>query len=71
MVRGILKRDEKRRKRIKDAGIDYECPELVSEYLILLNLGVIWFLSLILDSSPEVKYKTLCASQHLIVNACV
>ncbi|XP_020102343.1 MKI67 FHA domain-interacting nucleolar phosphoprotein-like [Ananas comosus] len=29
MVRGILKRDEKRRKRIKDAGIDYECPELV------------------------------------------
>ncbi|ONK62800.1 uncharacterized protein A4U43_C07F8270 [Asparagus officinalis] len=31
MVKGILKRDEKRRKRIEAAGIDYECPELVGE----------------------------------------
>lgn len=31
MVEGILKRDEKRRKRIKEAGIEYECPELVSQ----------------------------------------
>ncbi|KAL6900854.1 hypothetical protein ACP4OV_005530 [Aristida adscensionis] len=29
MVEGIVKRDEKRRKRIKAAGIDYECPALV------------------------------------------
>ncbi|XP_008793335.1 MKI67 FHA domain-interacting nucleolar phosphoprotein-like [Phoenix dactylifera] len=29
MVQGILKRDEKRRKRIKAAGIDYECPDFV------------------------------------------
>ncbi|XP_008781225.1 MKI67 FHA domain-interacting nucleolar phosphoprotein-like isoform X2 [Phoenix dactylifera] len=29
MVHGILKRDEKRRKRIKAAGIDYECPDFV------------------------------------------
>ncbi|KAJ3682963.1 hypothetical protein LUZ60_013190 [Juncus effusus] len=31
MVEGILKRDEKRRKRIKEAGIDYECPSLVGK----------------------------------------
>ncbi|KAF3322579.1 MKI67 FHA domain-interacting nucleolar phosphoprotein-like isoform X2 [Carex littledalei] len=31
MVEGILKRDEKRRKRIKEAGIEYECPELVGK----------------------------------------
>ncbi|KAJ4793236.1 MKI67 FHA domain-interacting nucleolar phosphoprotein-like, partial [Rhynchospora pubera] len=31
MVQAILKRDEKRRKRIKEAGIDYECPELVGK----------------------------------------
>ncbi|XP_019706171.1 uncharacterized protein [Elaeis guineensis] len=29
MVQGILKRDEKRRKQIKAAGIDYECPDFV------------------------------------------
>ncbi|RCV05551.1 hypothetical protein SEVIR_1G090500v4 [Setaria viridis] len=29
MVEGIVKRDEKRRKRIKAAGIDYECPALL------------------------------------------
>ncbi|KAL0924379.1 hypothetical protein M5K25_005201 [Dendrobium thyrsiflorum] len=29
LVQGILKRDAKRRKRIKDAGIEYECPVFV------------------------------------------
>jgi len=29
MVEGIVKRDEKRRKRIQAAGIDYECPALI------------------------------------------
>ncbi|KAG1338869.1 MKI67 FHA domain-interacting nucleolar phosphoprotein-like [Cocos nucifera] len=29
MVQGIFKRDEKRRKRIKAAGIDNECPDFV------------------------------------------
>lgn len=29
LIRGIMKRDEKRRKRIEAAGIDYECPEFV------------------------------------------
>ncbi|KAG0491087.1 hypothetical protein HPP92_007950 [Vanilla planifolia] len=29
LVKGILKRDEKRRQRIKDAGIDYNCPDFV------------------------------------------
>lgn len=29
LVEGILKRDQKRRKRIEAAGIDYECPEFV------------------------------------------
>jgi nucleolar protein 15 len=29
LVEGIVKRDEKRRKRIKAAGIDYECPALI------------------------------------------
>ncbi|XP_048322104.1 uncharacterized protein LOC125419684 [Ziziphus jujuba] len=29
LVEQIIKRDEKRRKRIEAAGIDYECPEIV------------------------------------------
>lgn len=29
LVAGVLKRDQKRRKRIEAAGIDYECPEIV------------------------------------------
>ncbi|KAI7735949.1 hypothetical protein M8C21_022361 [Ambrosia artemisiifolia] len=29
LVDGILKRDQKRRKKIEAAGIDYECPEIV------------------------------------------
>jgi len=29
MVEGIVKRDEKRRKRIQAAGIDYKCPALI------------------------------------------
>ncbi|CAL9095815.1 unnamed protein product [Musa acuminata var. zebrina] len=29
MIQGIQKRDKKRRNRIKAAGIDYECPDLV------------------------------------------
>ncbi|KAK1372976.1 RNA-binding (RRM/RBD/RNP motifs) family protein [Heracleum sosnowskyi] len=29
LVERIMKRDEKRRKRIEDAGIDYKCPEIV------------------------------------------
>jgi hypothetical protein len=37
MVEGIVKRDEKRRKRIQAAGIDYECPALVSSNLLLVN----------------------------------
>lgn len=28
-----MKRDKKRRKRIEAAGIDYECPEIVSFFL--------------------------------------
>jgi nucleolar protein 15 len=37
MVEGIVKRDEKRRKRIQAAGIDYECPALVSSNLLVVN----------------------------------
>eukprot|EP00262_Sarcandra_glabra_P001497 TRINITY_DN11619_c0_g1_i1.p1 TRINITY_DN11619_c0_g1~~TRINITY_DN11619_c0_g1_i1.p1 ORF type:complete len:220 (+),score=44.51 TRINITY_DN11619_c0_g1_i1:69-728(+) len=29
LVQGILRRDQRRRKRIGAAGIDYECPEIV------------------------------------------
>ncbi|XP_010245768.1 PREDICTED: MKI67 FHA domain-interacting nucleolar phosphoprotein-like [Nelumbo nucifera] len=29
LIKGILKRDQKRRKRIEAAGIEYECPEIV------------------------------------------
>ncbi|XP_077241188.1 RNA-binding (RRM/RBD/RNP motifs) family protein [Tasmannia lanceolata] len=29
MVQGILKRDQRRRKKLEAAGIDYECPEIV------------------------------------------
>ncbi|KAJ1695213.1 hypothetical protein LUZ63_011911 [Rhynchospora breviuscula] len=31
MVQAILKQDEKRRERIKEAGIDYEYPELIGK----------------------------------------
>lgn len=34
LVQKILKRDEKRRKRIEAAGIDYEWPEIVSILLL-------------------------------------
>jgi hypothetical protein len=30
LVERVMKRDKKRRKRIEAAGIDYECPEIVS-----------------------------------------
>lgn len=30
MLQKVVKRDQKRRKRIEAAGIEYECPELVS-----------------------------------------
>ncbi|KAA8534518.1 hypothetical protein F0562_032035, partial [Nyssa sinensis] len=33
LVGGIMKRDQKRRKRIEAAGIDYECPEIVGRNL--------------------------------------
>lgn len=39
MIKGILKRDEKRRNRIKAAGVEYECPDLVSESAYLFELG--------------------------------
>lgn len=42
LIRGIMKRDEKRRKRIEAAGIDYECPEFVrfnSLYFLLYIVG--------------------------------
>ncbi|KAL3523548.1 hypothetical protein ACH5RR_016382 [Cinchona calisaya] len=29
LVEGVMKRDQKRRKRIEAAGIDYQCPEIV------------------------------------------
>ncbi|RWW32680.1 hypothetical protein GW17_00002647 [Ensete ventricosum] len=38
MIKGILKRDEKRRKRIMDAGVKYECADLVSESVNLFEL---------------------------------
>jgi len=34
LVERILKHDQKRRKRIEAAGIDYECPEIVSLLLL-------------------------------------
>jgi len=30
LVDRVMKRDKKRRKKIEAAGIDYECPEIVS-----------------------------------------
>lgn len=36
LVERILKHDQKRRKRIEAAGIDYECPEIVSLLLLWL-----------------------------------
>ena len=40
LVEKIIKRDEKRRKRIEAAGIDYECPEIVRILLFSLLLAL-------------------------------
>lgn len=40
LVQGIVKRNDKRRKRIKAAGIDYECPDLVNEIVFFLLVYV-------------------------------
>lgn len=36
LVERILKRDQARQKRIRAAGIDYECPEIVRSFLFLI-----------------------------------
>ncbi|KAJ0701961.1 putative RNA recognition motif domain, nucleotide-binding alpha-beta plait domain superfamily [Helianthus annuus] len=41
LVDGILKRDQKRRRKIEAAGIEYECPEIVSIYLHLCYIHII------------------------------
>jgi nucleolar protein 15 len=38
LVGRIMKRDEKRRKKIEAAGLDYECPEFVRALIIFLLL---------------------------------
>jgi hypothetical protein len=38
LVEGIVKRDKKRRRRIKASGIDYECPALVCKYSCTVDL---------------------------------
>ncbi|KAJ0698647.1 putative RNA recognition motif domain, nucleotide-binding alpha-beta plait domain superfamily [Helianthus annuus] len=40
LVDGILKRDQKRRRKIEAAGIEYECPEIVSVYLHLCYIHI-------------------------------
>lgn len=36
LVDKIVKRDEKRRKKIEAAGIDYECPEIVRVHTLFI-----------------------------------
>lgn len=43
LVEGIGKRDQKRRKRIEAAGIDYECPEIVRSYSMFVCLFGFFF----------------------------
>lgn len=40
LVDRVVKRDKKRRKRIEAAGIDYECPEIVSFSPLLIFLFI-------------------------------
>ena len=35
-VEKIMKRDLKRQKRIEAAGIEYECPEIVRSYTLIM-----------------------------------
>ncbi|KAH7547783.1 hypothetical protein JRO89_XS14G0015700 [Xanthoceras sorbifolium] len=42
LVDKILKRDQKRRKRIEAAGIEYECPEIVSSLPFFFLPGFGW-----------------------------
>lgn len=54
MLQKIVKKDQKRRKRIEAAGIEYECPELVSfrlhnsiHYIFNIELITACFVSLL------------------------
>lgn len=38
LVEEITKRDKKRQRKIQEAGIDYECPEIVSDIYLFLFL---------------------------------
>lgn len=60
LVDKIVKRDEKRRKRIEAAGIDYECPEIVRSHtfilfcfsVIIVSQLVVYIFGLVLLSTP-------------------
>ncbi|KAL2554601.1 putative RNA-binding protein [Forsythia ovata] len=38
LVEGIIKRDQKRRKRIEAAGIDYKCPEIFIPFILFYQM---------------------------------
>jgi len=39
LVDRVMKRDKKRRKMVEAAGIDYECPQIVSFFVFLLLIS--------------------------------
>lgn len=58
LVEKILKRDQKRRKRIEDAGIEYECPEIVSSKCLLFSLvRVVWPIAFICVVTVKINIK--------------
>ena len=63
MVDKIVKRDEKRRKRIKAAGIDYECPPLVSNTALL----AFWLIKLLALACSESKVSLVYESNIAVL----
>lgn len=59
MLKAILRRESKRRKKIKAAGIDYEYPDLVC-YLGALHIIYRWAAK-VFDGRGTIA---LCASTH-------
>ena len=61
----IMKKDQKRRKRIEDAGIDYKCPEIVRIHHYMFSLKVQFNVCfLISDYRLTLKYVIILVIIH-------
>ena len=63
LVEGIMKRDQRRRKRIEAAGIDYECPEIVRIYIHLLSSIL---LRIMFNALPQVEVMKIVKNEPFV-----